>query len=221
MIAEGGEVEIALGDDRGHASAAIAPGHGDAVDIGLKRAVELTDNFLDFGGRHILTLPAEGVADAVNEIEIAVAILAHQVAGAEPEIALREGVVQDLLLGLGRARIALESRARLGGVPEDAADHLARLVISAFDTEAVGTAHRLLPLDIEAHDLGRKAVCEEPRHAADRAFLALEIEQVHVAFGGTVELDDVRNLKPPLELRPNVGPQAVAAGEPQMVRMLL
>ena len=78
-----------------------------------------------------------------------------------------------------------------------------------------------MALDIEAHDLGREAMREKPGDAADGAFLALEIEQIHVAFGGAVELDDLRDLEPPLELRPHVGPQAIAAGEPQAMRVLL
>ena len=62
---------------------------------------------------------------------------------------------------------------------------------------------------------------EEPGHAADRAFLAVPVEDRHVAFGRGVELDDPRDPEALLELRPDVGTQAVAAGEAQLVRALL
>ena len=75
----------------------------------------------------------------------------------------------------------------------------------------VGVAHRLLLLDVVAHHRDRKAMRDEPRHAADRARLALEIEDVHVAFGRAVELEDQRDAEAVLELVPQIGPQPVAA----------
>ena len=61
---------------------------------------------------------------------------------------------------------------------------------------------------------------EEPRDAADRAGLALEIEHRDVALGRRVELEDVRDPEPLLEMLPHVGPQAVAAGKAQPMRGL-
>src|SRR5262245_19716456 len=110
MVVEGGEVEIVLGDDGGHAGAAVTAGHGDAVDIGLERLVELADGLLDLRGRYVLALPAEGVTDAVDKIEIAVAILAHKIAGAEPDVAFLKDVAQNLFLGLCGGGIAFEAR---------------------------------------------------------------------------------------------------------------
>src|SRR6185295_11159327 len=107
------------------------------------------------------------VADAVDEIEIAVLVLAHQVAGAEPDVALLEHVVQDLLVGFLLRRVALEPRAGLRRVLENFADDLAALVGLAFDAEPLFVTHRLLALDVEADDLGREAVRDEPRDAPD------------------------------------------------------
>src|SRR5262249_59143569 len=42
-------------------------------------------------------------------------------------------------------------------------------------------------------------------------------EQRDVAFGRGIELDDLRNLEPPLELWPHVGAQTVAARQAQMM----
>ena len=116
VVAERRQVEVVGDDDRRHAGAAVAARHVDAVDIGVLHAVEGADRFRDLGGRDVLALPAEGVADAVDEIEIAVRVLAHQVAGAEPDVAFLEHVAQDLLLGLRLGRIALEAGRRLRGV---------------------------------------------------------------------------------------------------------
>src|SRR5262249_24853366 len=63
------------------------------------------------GGRHVLALPAEGVADAVDEVEEALLVLAHQVAGPDPGVALCEDVTQDSLLGFARTGVALEPAA--------------------------------------------------------------------------------------------------------------
>ncbi len=71
--------------------------------------------------------------------------------------------------------------------------------------------------DVEAHQSGREAMLEIPGQAADGAGLALEIEHQHVAFGRRIEFEDQRNAKAGLEFFPDVGTQAVAAGEPQLV----
>ena len=62
---------------------------------------------------------------------------------------------------------------------------------------------------------------EERRDAADGAGLAFHIEHRDVALGRGVELQDLRNTKPPLELGPDVGPQAVAAAHPDPVLRLM
>ena len=96
-------------------------------------------------------------------------VLAHQVAGAEPGVARLEDVAQDLSLGLGLRRHSPRSAPPgFDGVLQDLADRLADLVGGALDAEAVGVAHRLLGLDVEAHELGREAVREERGNAADR-----------------------------------------------------
>ncbi len=110
--------------------------------------------------------------------------------------------MQDLVLVLVGRGIALEAVARPLRVVDDASDHLARFVGVAALAEALGIAHRLLVLDVETHYRDREAVRDEPGHASDRALLTLEIEDVHVAFGRPVELQDVRDAEPGLELRP-------------------
>src|SRR5262245_5931579 len=109
------------------------------------------DRLGNLAGRHVFALPAERVADPVDEVEIAVAVSAHQVAGAKPDVALFEYVTQDLVLVLRACGVSLETVARPGGVVDDATDHFARLVRVATLAEALRVADRLLALDVEAH----------------------------------------------------------------------
>src|SRR5262249_57142487 len=88
----------------------------------------------------------------------------------------------------------------------------------ARDAEPLVVADRLLAFRVEADDLGRESRGDPPRKPADRALFAVEIEQRDVAFRRGVEFDDLRNLEAALELRPDVGPQAVAADQAQVVR---
>ena len=77
------------------------PGDLDAIGRGVEHALALADRVIDFAGRDILALPAEGVADPVDEMKEALLVEPHQIAGAEPGVALGEDVAQDFLFGLG------------------------------------------------------------------------------------------------------------------------
>ena len=61
------------------------------------------------------------------------------------------------------------------------------------------------------------ALRQEGRDAADRAQLALEVDERRVALGRAVELDDARDAEALLEALPDVRPQAVADAEAQAV----
>src|SRR5207248_7589318 len=188
---------------------------GGPIDVGFENAFELRERLFDFGGRHVLALPAERIADAIDEIEIPVLVLAHEVAGAEPKVALRKRVVQDLVIGLFVARIAFEARSRLGRVLEYLADNLAGLVDRAFNAKTGGVAHRLAALYVEAHDLGREACSNPPGYPPDCALLAIEIEQGDVPLRCAVKLDDLGDSEPLFEGPPDLRSQAIAASEPQ------
>src|SRR6516225_6470865 len=204
VIAQGCQVEIVLGDNGRHAGAPIPSIDRDAVDVGFQDAVKPAERELDFGGRHILALPAERVADTVYEVEVTPPVLAHEVAGAKPDVAFPEHIVQHFLLRLCLACIAFEAGARLRRVSLDPADDLARLIDIAFDAETVPVTHRLLVLGIKAHDLDREAMGQPPREAADGSFRAVEIEECHIAFGCRVEFEDLRNPEALLEFPPYV-----------------
>src|SRR5258705_8498859 len=140
MRAKTREIEVVVGDDCRHAGAAVAARYLDAVHIGVADAGEAVDGLGDLRSRHVLALPAEGVADPVDEIEIAPGVLPHEVAGAEPGITRREHVAQDFPLAVLRVRITLEAVARGGRVVDDSADVLAGLAWRAADAEAAFVA---------------------------------------------------------------------------------
>src|SRR6516164_5470267 len=79
--------------------------------IDLRRGDARTggDDRGDLGRRDVLALPAEGAADAVDEIEKALFVLAHEIAGPEPGVARSEDVAKHLSRALGVAGVALET----------------------------------------------------------------------------------------------------------------
>src|SRR5262249_15935918 len=96
------EIECAFAYDGRHPGAAFGPRNRDSIDAGMQDTLERAEFLRDLGGSHVLALPAKGIADAVHEVEEALLVLAHHVAGPYPGVALREYIAQDSLLGLGR-----------------------------------------------------------------------------------------------------------------------
>src|SRR3984885_3642865 len=111
MPVQRGEIERACAYDGRHPGAAFGPRNGDSVDAGMQYALESAQLLRHLGGSHVLALPAKGVADAVDEVEEALLVLAHQVAGPYPSVARCEDMAQDSLLGLCRTGVALEPAA--------------------------------------------------------------------------------------------------------------
>src|SRR5205807_384300 len=67
----------------------------------------------------------------------------------------------------------------------------------------------------------RETMGEKWRHAPDGTGLSLDVEQRNVALGRRIELDDAGNAKARLEFVPHVGPQPVAAAQPEPMRGLV
>src|SRR5690606_10816743 len=116
--------ETAFNHQGDHARLAVMAGHGDAVGDDLADTGSVSQPLLDLGGRDVLALPSERVADPVDEIDVALAVLPHQVAGAEPAVAAHKDVAHYLFLGLSAVGIAREG---VTGVVADAPDGLADL----------------------------------------------------------------------------------------------
>src|SRR5206468_6525888 len=120
-----------------HACAAVGAGNGDPVGRGIENAgAAVPDRVVHLARRDVLALPAERVADPVDEMEVALFIAQHEIARAEPGIAFGKDVAQHLLLGLGRVGVTLEGAAgAIGGA--DAPDRLADLAMAAGDAEPI------------------------------------------------------------------------------------
>src|SRR5262249_1706842 len=221
MALQRGEIEGFVGDNRCHAGAAFTAAHRHAIDVGAVYTVELAEHVLNLGRRDVLAFPTKSIANAVDKIEISLLVLAHEGGGAKPGIILLEYVAQNLAVAVARTGIAFEPGARLVGLLEYLSDHLADFVYSAFHAETVRITHRLRTLGIVAHQLGREATGGPPRQPPDRSWFAVKIKQEHVAFGGAIELDDLRNAEAFLEVAPDFLAQPVAAGKPQSMRALL
>src|SRR5271166_4601195 len=137
MPVQRGEIERAFADDGRHPGAAFGPRNRDSVDAGMQYAIESAERLRHLGTRHVLALPAKGVADTVDEVEEALLVLAHQVAGPYPGVARCEDMAQDSLLGLDRTGVALEPATGARRIVLHLADHLAGLVDAAANTETV------------------------------------------------------------------------------------
>src|SRR5580704_3496211 len=137
---------------------------------------ECADFLRYLGGRYVFAFPAKGVPDAIDEVEEALLILAHQVAGSHPGVARREDIAQNSLLGLSRIGIALEPAASTLWIVLHLADRLARLVDPAANAETVLVADRLPLIVVEGHQRGREAVCQIGRDVTDGSRLALHVK---------------------------------------------
>src|SRR5580692_8706744 len=60
-------------------------------------------------------------------------------------------------------------------------------------------------------------MCEITRNVADGTALSLHVEQRNVAFGGGVELEDLRNAEAVFEGIPNVGSQPIPARQADLM----
>ena len=130
-------------DDRRHAGGAFAALYANTVDSRVLDTGKCRNGRCDLGRGHVLALPAERVADPVDEIEKSGFVHAHEIAGAKPGVARLEYIAKDLLLGVLALGVTFEYAAGLRGVPRDLADRFAGFVDLAADAEAAGAACRL------------------------------------------------------------------------------
>src|SRR5262245_53179021 len=168
------DIEIVAHHDGGHAGATVRACDLDAIGRGVEHAFARPDRVVHFAGRDILALPAEGITDTIDKMEKALVVEPHQVAGAEPGIAFRDYVTQNLPLGLGFVGIALEAAAALIS-SADAADGFANLTTRTGDAQAIVVAQRNAGPGVDPDDRGRETMREQRRNAADRAHPALDI----------------------------------------------
>src|ERR1700730_3244013 len=216
VIVKFGQIKPIVDHDRSHSGAAVGAWNFNAIGRGIGHSGAIQYRFVHFGGRDILALPAEGIADPIDKVEIATCIEPHQIAGAKPGIARRQHIAQDFLFGLVSIGVALETAAAIVG-GTDAADGFADLASRAGNTKTVRSANGNAKLEVEAHDRRRKTMGQERRDSADRAGLALDVVKREIAFGRRIELEYSRNRKARLKGFPDIATQTIAAREPKPV----
>src|SRR5262249_28679057 len=70
----------------GHTSTTVPSWDFNTVNIRFLDTGKSRDDLSNLGSGYVFTLPAEGIANAINEIEVAAFVLAHQVAGTKPSV---------------------------------------------------------------------------------------------------------------------------------------
>src|SRR5271166_5658132 len=113
MLAQLCQIQGPAQDDRRHAGSAFAARYANAVDGRVLDAGKCRDGCRDLGRCHVLTLPAERIADPVDEIKESGFVHAHKVAGAKPGVARFEYVAKDFLLSVLALSVAFEHPGRL------------------------------------------------------------------------------------------------------------
>src|SRR6185312_4312964 len=100
------EVEFRAHDQRGHSRAALGARHGDPVHRDVEDIAAPGECRGNLRGRDVLTLPAERVADPIDEVIEPLLVAAHEVTGPVPRVARREDIAQHFAaarLGVGIA----------------------------------------------------------------------------------------------------------------------
>src|SRR5277367_436537 len=128
MPAESGQVEVVPDYRGGHARPAFVARNRHSIDYRFSYVRKGSQLSGDFHGRYVLALPSKRIADAIDEVEEAAFVLAHQIATAIPRVSLREYVAQDLFFGGRFVRIAFEAAAPARRVFDYLADRLANFV---------------------------------------------------------------------------------------------
>src|SRR5262249_45593868 len=91
------EVELTVADEHRHAGPSVSAGDRDTVNVRVCDAWKRTDRLRHFRGCDIFTFPAEGVSDTIDEIDIALLVSPHKIAGTKPGVPRTEHASEYLL----------------------------------------------------------------------------------------------------------------------------
>src|SRR5690348_17077533 len=110
-------VEIGIDHDRRHSGPAIGTGNFHTIGSCLGNAWAISNRFVYLRSRDVLALPAESIADPVDEVEESLLVKPHQIAGAKPGVALYKYVTQNFLFALRRVGVAFKTATPPSAVP--------------------------------------------------------------------------------------------------------
>src|SRR5579859_288690 len=176
------KIDLALSYQCGHAGASFRGRNRNTVNIRLPYARKRTDGFRDFECRDVLAFPAKGIADPIDEIEVAFVVLPHQVTGAEPGISRLEYIAKNLSIRRFLAGVAVETAARVRRTRRDLADCFSDFARSAADARSLLITDRLFLFEINLDQSGRESMREKRRNAPNDSRLAFDIEERKIAF---------------------------------------
>jgi len=210
------------GDDRGARSAAVlVVGDEDSVHVGLKNAREGAQDLADLGRGAVLSLPAEGVSDAVNEADESLGINREEIASHEVLVPFDKGVADDLLLG-GLGVLITGKGGRRVRV-DDREEELSGLSDGAVLAESIRSSDNLVVLNVIPREAVLHDLATQPALATARALSILGaavVDQGHVALGGSVELANLGDVEAGLELVPDLGTESVSNGDAHLVLLV-
>mmetsp|Transcript_62435 Transcript_62435/g.145323 ORF Transcript_62435/g.145323 Transcript_62435/m.145323 type:complete len:243 (-) Transcript_62435:1078-1806(-) len=191
-----------------HAAAPILDtGHLHTINISLLNTSKAGHDLGDFHGGAILTLPAEGVTDAVSKEEKTQRVLGQQVSGTKPVVALGKCIQEDLLASGLFVGVALEVLHGVAGYNGE--DQLPCLTGAALDAKAILPADHLLQVHIKLHYLGVHDLVDyraSSTHSPSTCPIipVAEVDERTVALRGPIEFHHKRNSEAVLELVPDL-----------------
>src|SRR6201986_1507187 len=153
MVGEGSKVEACINHNGRHAGAAVGAGNLDTVSRSFHNARTTSHGLVHLRSRDVLSLPAKGVADPVDEMKKALLIEPHQVAGTKPGVTLGPDVTQDLPLGLRGIGLASKPPAPFI-CSSDSADRLADLAARTGDAKSIRIPDRRARFRVNRNDRG-------------------------------------------------------------------
>src|SRR5271170_5101692 len=99
MSAEGDQIEVVPNYGGDHACPTFVARNRHSIDHRFSYVRKRCHLSGDLCSRHVFAFPSKRIADAIDEVEEAALVLAHQIAAAIPRVSLREHVAQDLSFG--------------------------------------------------------------------------------------------------------------------------
>src|SRR5215467_2381417 len=143
------QIEALVDYERCHSSATFGTRYDHSVDRSVDHPWTLADNIGQFGGRDIFPFPAEGVAKAIDKVEVSAFVPAHQIACAKPEVASDKDIPQKLCFRCHWVRITLELAWGTRTMLRNPANRFTDFIRGAADAESNVVALRLTLFIVE------------------------------------------------------------------------
>mmetsp|Transcript_57089 Transcript_57089/g.100242 ORF Transcript_57089/g.100242 Transcript_57089/m.100242 type:complete len:404 (-) Transcript_57089:498-1709(-) len=195
----------------GHPNFSIAVGNLHTIYVDIAEARYRAHRLRHLRCGHVLSFPAERVADAVTPVIETLFISGQQISRVEITISFYQNIGEQFLVGRRLIRVPIEARLQYFVV--DDVHNQANFVGAGHLAQACGGVTVRLRFVVRLHleDLERVQGIGDPyRDVAQGSLLAGAVEQIHIALGGRVEFNHPAHVVAALKLVPNVWTHAVA-----------